>query len=782
MQKEWIINNKDNSTKKPLIERLLANRGITQKKEVEEFLNPLSINLTSPNVFCDMKKAVERIEKAISSGENILIYGDFDADGITSTSLLMRTLTFLNAKVDYFIPNREKDNHGLNNKALVKLMTTKKPKVLITVDCGISNIEEITFLNSFKIDTILTDHHEAPQTLPQAFAIINPKAQNALDESLSAKEIEHLTSLAGVGVAFKLAQALLIHHNKTEFIDEIIPYIAVGTISDIVPLIGENRYFVTKGLDLIAQGRHYGIKRLLEVAGYKVENGVNSEQIAFGVTPRLNASGRLENVTDSMTVMLSDNKQALEVAIASLNNLNKIRQDLCANIFLEAEDMFLQEKSKNNSIILFKKDWHVGIIGIVASQLVEKYYKPTFLVTYSEETDCFKCSARGVNGLNIYDIMSVNSELLEGFGGHEMAGGLSFKSTTTSFNQIKKAFNETIDEMLNGKKLSPCLNIDLELETDEITPNLIEEISQLEPFGASNPSPVFSLNDCIIKEKKLMGSNKDHLKLIVQKNNDTFNCIWWSKGDIPLIAGDKIDIAFSPKINTYNDVTSVQLILNDIHSNLLEEYEHSSTQSVVIYDHRKKTGILPLVDDYIKTSKLDVSVFVENKIIDADLKPYKSIYQNIVSRKTLKKCDSIMFFDYPPSDNSLQTIIKTCNPKHIHFMPYDSAKIDEKTLFKTLAGMIKFACNNKNGCFDINSASTFLAIEPRTVNIALKMLEEAEMIKIAEINEPEFVLKYLQNKEFSAIQTTKLYPELKTELNDLQEYRLNLLNQPEIEI
>ena len=428
--KEWILN-KYEGNEKSLVERLLASRGIKDEKDIQEFLNPLEMKLTHPRAFTDMDKTVERLSRAIDNGEKIVIHGDFDADGVTSTSLLYRTFKYLGADVNYFIPDREKEGHGFDTKALVKIMTQVKPKVIISCDCGISDVDAVNFLNSFKIDVIITDHHEAPEILPKAYGIINPKAPDALDENLSAKQIESLTSLAGVGVAFKTAQALLEKYNKLEFIPEILPYVAVGTVADVVPLIGENRYLVAKGLELISNNKHYGLSRLLESAGYKGQ--ITSEQIAFGIAPRINASGRLDTVEAALKVLISDNKQEIEMAIQSLNEFNRVRQELCQNIFAEADEMVKKEGNKNSAIVLFNKEWHIGIIGIVASMLVEKYYKPAFLMTYSDETKQFRCSARSIEGINLYDAISANAELFDGFGGHAMAAGLSFSEEKSSF-------------------------------------------------------------------------------------------------------------------------------------------------------------------------------------------------------------------------------------------------------------------------------------------------------------------------------------------------------------
>ncbi len=778
MQKEWIITKNEKSNSAPLVERLLATRGISKPDEVKEFLNPLEIKLTHPNAFSDMQKAVERISKAIDEQQNILIYGDFDADGVTSTSLLLRTFRKLGASVDYFIPDREKDGHGLNTKALVKLMATKRPKVIVTVDCATSDVEQVQFMNSFKIDVIITDHHEAPEVLPPAFSIINPKAQNALDEKLSAKEIEHLTSLAGVGVAFKLAQALLEHYQKMDFIPDILPYVTVGTVSDVVPLIGENRYFVTRGLQLIASEKHWGLKKLLESAGYNLEQGITSEQIAFGVAPRINASGRLDTVDDAIKVLTSDNKQEIEMSIISLNNFNKVRQELCESIFLEAEEMLKNDENNNNAIILFNPKWHIGIIGIVASKLVEKYYKPVFLMTYSEETKQVRCSSRSVEGVNVYDVLSANSELFDGFGGHAMAGGLSFNAEKVTFEDVKKALNSTIDELLDGVKLLPILKVDLQLEPNEVDGNLISDIERLQPFGAANPNPVFVLNNLTLLQKKLMGSNKTHLKLVVQDSqNNTYDCIWWSKGDISLTSGDVLDIAFCPQVNTFNGSTTIQLILQDIHADNLED-ENISAQAqsseIKVFDHRKKTDIFSSVEDYVRTSNLDIAVFAEEKVVLDRLKSYKVLTDKIFNRQSMRKVDAIMFFDYPASQELFDEIVKKTSPKFLHFMNYEVKKIDEKEFLKTFSGMLKFSYNNKNGKFNIDRSASFLAQTKDTIVELLNVFAESEIIKVSEKGTSEYKIEFLSNGDISKVLHTNSYKEFVKHATNSKEYKNSL--------
>ena len=775
MKKEWRYNNIA-SNKKSLIDRLLYARGIEKDEDIQEFLNPLEMKLTHPNVFTDMTKAVERLSKAIDNQEKIVIHGDFDADGVTSTSLLYKTFKYLGADVNYFIPDREKEGHGFDTKALVKIMTSIKPKVIISCDCGISDIDAVNFLNSFKIDVIITDHHEAPEVLPNAFAIINPKAPNALDETLSTKQIIGLSSLAGVGVAFKVAQALLEKYGKTEFVFEILPFVAVGTVADVVPLVGENRYFVTKGLELISNGKHWGLTKLLESAGYKPSNGITSEQIAFGIAPRINASGRLDSVDAALKVLISDNKQEIQMAITELENFNKIRQTLCQETFMEADAMFQAENTRQPAIILFKPDWHVGIVGIVASKLVEKYYKPTFLMTYSEETKQIRCSARSIEGVHLYDVINANAELFDGFGGHSLAAGLAFSPEKTSFELVKTALNKTIKECLNGKELKPFINIDLDLRPEDIDLELVEEISMLEPFGASNPRPIFSLKNLKIKEKRLMGENKDHLRLTgVINGTSEFNCIWWQKGDISLVNGDTFDVAFHPQKNEFNGNTSIQLIVDDIHSEFLKEENENIIDKIKIYDHRKKTDILPLVNDYVKNSKGNIKIFAESKSVLDKLRPFSSLFSNTFSRNNPQCCDGLMFFDYPADKQTFDYILKQTSPKAIHFMNYDIKFFEEKDFLKTVYGMLKFAAHNNGGKVELQRFASFLGKSFAVLELLFDIFEEISLIKIKEKTTTYYIIDFFENTDLTKVLHSTKYAKLLDLIDECEAFQKSLL-------
>lgn len=773
--KEWIYNS-NAKEEAALTKRLLLSRGLMGAEEVEEFLNPLEMKLTSPYDFVDMQKAVDRVIKAIVNREKIVIYGDFDADGVTSTSVLYKTLNHLDANVEYFIPDREKEGHGLDSAALVKIIAAKKPKLIITVDCGISNVKEVAFLKSFGVDTIITDHHESKDELPQAFAIINPKAPGALSETLPARKIKELTYLAGCGVAFKLSQALLEKFDKVEFALKILPLVAVGTVADIVPLLGENRCFVKRGLELILN--HAGLRELLHTAGYSLEKPVTSEVVAFGIAPRLNASGRLENVDSAMKLLLSDNPTEIQFAVQTLNEFNSIRQTLCSDTFAQADEMWQKEGMKNPAVVLFSPEWHIGIIGIVASKFVEKYHKPAFLMTYSEETQQFRCSARGIKGLNIFDILNESAELLDGFGGHELAGGCSFSKEKASFEQVKSVINKTVKDMLNGQDLKPFVEVDLKLSPTDITEQLVHDLEIFEPFGAANPNPVFAVENLVVKEKRLMGQDKNHLKLTCDAGGHELTCIWWQKGDVTLNPGDVLDVLFHPGINEFNGNTYLQLIIQDAHSDAIEyEKEVVSEMELKFFDHRKKTNIIPMVDDYVKTSKLNVKVFAESKAVIDALNPYKALTERIFNRNNIEPCDAVMFFDYPADKLLLCDILEKTSASAIHLMAYDVKHFSPEEFVTTAFKMLKYAVNYSHGEVELYKFASFLGKSNEVLGLLFSMFEEIGLIKIISRNDKMITITIDDTVNPSKILHCEGYSALIGASNDCEEFQTFLLSE-----
>lgn len=758
-----------------LLAGLLVQRGIDTVQKIKDFLNPSGMKITSPFVFADMQKSVDRIFEAIEKQEKIVVYGDFDADGVTSTSLLFKTLRHLNANVEFYIPNRENENHGLNTNALVRLIAKHKTKLIITVDCGISDVEQVAFANGFKVDVIITDHHEAPDTLPAAYAILNPKAFNSLKKDVSVEQIEALNQLAGVGVAFKLACALLEKKEDYDFVNELLPLVAVGTIADVVPVLYENRSFIDAGLKLIEQGAHYGISKLLALCGYDSSNGISSENIAFGVAPRINAAGRLDTVDSAVKLLMSDNRTEIDICAHELDNLNRIRQDLCDTIMLEAVEMIQSEPSQD-SIILYKEGWHIGIIGIVASKLVEMFYKPVFLMTKDENTGFIRCSSRSVPEIHLRNVIAENENLFEYFGGHSQAAGLVFDPAKNSFETVKNALNETIKLHLEGRELVPCIEADMEIDSDFISVDLIDCINQLEPFGEGNKAPLFITKNLVLNSARIIGQKNNHLKIFCENhNNKPFECVFWNHNELNIPEGKTFDIVFYPKLNMYSGITTIQLDIQDLKSDFALKEEKSGFKC---YDHRKKTNIFVQICDYLAATKVRTEVFSQSRDICENLNKYSEISALVRGRKSLSPCAQVMFFDYPASDSIMHEVIKTTGAKILHFMNYNNRIIDAQDLIKNISGMLKYVSNAKNGEVVLSDVSDFLGISDEVTELCFDMLESLGMFEIVSKNVNICKIKFLHPVEFSKVRECDMFEELQSELQKIYDYRQKLCTMP----
>lgn len=777
LTKVWKVKNSQNisqelikAARSEILAKLLYNRGLDSVPKIVSFLNPLKMNFASPYVFSDMAKTVTRIKQAVEKNENITVYGDFDADGITSTAVLYKTLEAIGANVNYYLPDRESESHGLNTKALVKIISKKKSKLIITVDCGIGNIEEINFANSFKADVIITDHHEAPEVLPNAFAIINPKAQNALKEDLTLEELQSLSNLAGVGVAFKLSCALLEEFNKTDFVDELLPLVSVGTVADVVPLLGENRAFVTMGLELIRAGKHLGISELLKTAGVN-ETTATSETVAFTVAPRLNAAGRLDSAEKALNLLISNDINNIQEAVSLLNSLNSQRQDMCDDIFREAVSLIEKEPGKyKSSIILFNESWHLGIIGIVASKLIEKYNRPVFLMTRDNENlNIIRCSCRSISAMNVYEVLSAHSDYFIKFGGHSMAAGFNFDENAISFNNFSQLLNSAIELLLESVDLSPVLEIDAEIDSKDLDMELVEKIEKLQPFGACNSSPVFALKDLKLTQFKFMGQNSNHLKLFaISSDNRQFECVKWNTTEFNVPLNSKIDVAFYPKVNEFNGNVTIQLDLKDIKSEALKE----NKVGLKILDHRRKTNILEQVIDYVNNSKKQIALFIEDRKTEEKFLKYDKIKSKIFNRQSIpENVEQVMFFDCPPDNELFCKILSSTKADTVHLMNFDSESMEVIDFIKQLSGMLKYSAAKKDGHINVEELAKLTNTNDRIIQMALKLFASIKMVEFKPLQDSDYKITFNASVEFNALRQHSLYNEIEEELSKIKEYR-----------
>ena len=753
------------SSSKNLLDELLALKNITTKEKKDKFLNPNKEQFISPYAFCDMEKAVKRIKQAVEKQEAILIWGDFDCDGVTSTTVLYKALKTLNANVLTFIPDRLLHGHGLNSKELIPFVSKQKVKLVITVDCGISNISEISLLKSLGVDTIITDHHSTESQIPNAYAVINAKVENAIKEDCSVDEINSLNANSGSAIAYKVAMALLEHIDNQKLKDELLIIASSGVVADIVPLIGENRAMVAETLELLNTKKEDSFKPIYKLLSKNCKDKITSYDLGFTLAPRINAVGRLANAKLSFEFLTTENDSKLDMIIEKLNDYNQIRQSMCADTF-EFIKNYLDKNPKekeNPAIILINKDWHIGIIGIVASKIVETYNKPCFLMTI-DDNGFARCSIRSNETIDVYKTLKENEGLFSGFGGHKQAGGFSFDLKEKTFDEVKNALLKTISANIENVNQEDSLVADIELNPDDIEISLIDTVNQLEPFGEANEPPLFAMFDVQLEDFKIIGKENNHLSLIFSKNDKTFRGVCWGENSFQIPLKTKCDIAFYPKLNSFNNIETVQFELIGAYSPLIKK-----DSDIKLYDHRKKTGILNEVNQYLKRKELDVKVWAKNSFTKEKLSKFEDITNNILNETDEHR--AIMFFDYPPTEENLKEILSEIKPKKIHFM---NSQIDEniENYIRSLTGMIKYSTNKLNGEFDIKRIAMALGVSETFVQVALEILENIESIKIFDIDK----LQYLKSFNYESFKSDNMFEILEKEFEKITEFKKFLLN------
>lgn len=545
---------------------ILVQRGIGTPQEAVDFLRPSLLDLNSPYAFVQMPKAVDRLLAAHASGDKVLVYGDYDVDGVTSTALLFKVLIDLGFKAVTYIPNRQEEGYGLNKEAVEKAFQAKV-KVLITVDCGISSVEEVGLAGSLGMDVIVTDHHEPPPQLPAALAVIDPKLPAA------GYPFFHL---AGVGVAFKLAQALLERFNDEQKVmaleEDILDLVALGTIADIVPLVGENRILVAKGLRQMENTVHPGLRALLKECGL-AEKHLNAGQIGFILAPRINAAGRMDTAKIGLELLLTENEERAAQLARRLSQENSARQQTEQEILAEAIER-LEQGPIPRVIVLSAPHWHHGVIGIVASRLVERYYRPVFMI--SEEGGESKGSARGIKGYHVLEQIAAQKELLTKFGGHRQAAGFSLP--TENIPMLRERLNTAVAQW-NEESFQEIVALDRLVDLPEVTTHLLSYVEQLAPFGCGNPSPVFAGAGFPVCNMKTVGKEKEHLSLTFGPQGEKKGIAFRQGGEIEQLKGlPALDVAFSLEWNRYQGSEDVQLVLKDIQAEASWQKEESNRQ------------------------------------------------------------------------------------------------------------------------------------------------------------------------------------------------------------
>ena len=531
----------------PLVVQLLYNRGITEPSQLESFLTIDKRLSADPFLLPDMERAVARIYQALFSGENTAVYGDFDADGITATALLVQGLTSLGGKAIPYIPHRLTEGYGLKAAALENL-ARQGISLVITVDCGVTALPEIKKAKKLGLDIIVTDHHTPLPEIPPATAVVNPKLPGSNYP---------FYELTGAGVAFKLVQALFQGMGKEAQLDELIDLAAVGTIADIAPLVGENRYLVKQGLKLINENPRLGIREMITQAELKA-GSIDAEIISWILAPRLNAAGRLEHAIASYRLLTTDSPQEAQRLAAWLEQKNTERQSLTTKTLAQAREQILAQ-GISPLLIAMDRDYPIGIAGLVAGRIAEEFYRPTIVIRTGEQLSSGSC--RSIPEFNIILALNQCSDLFTHFGGHSQAAG--FTLPTSNLPRLRGQLLEIATAQLAGLDLRPRLDIDAEVKLPELGGNTFQLIQRLAPFGRGNPLPAFLSRKVEVVECRTMGSNREHLKLKLKQNSTVWDAVGFRLGNNLTEVTSYLDIVYNLEIDQWRGEERLRLNILD---------------------------------------------------------------------------------------------------------------------------------------------------------------------------------------------------------------------------
>ncbi|MDS9471297.1 single-stranded-DNA-specific exonuclease RecJ [Sporosarcina pasteurii] len=689
--KKWLIERPDEKLVDHFTEELnistvhakiLISRGITNINEAKDFLNTDETALHDPFLFHQMDHAVNLIKNAIHQNKKIAIYGDYDCDGVTSITVLMTALERLGADVFFVIPNRFEHGYG-PHKDLFQEIYEAGASMIITVDNGVSGIDEIAFAKTLGMEVIITDHHEAGKVWPAADATLHPRHPEGQYP---------IPDLAGVGVAFKLACALL-----GEVPKDLLEIVAIGTVADLVSLRGENRYFVKKGIELMRKSRRPGIQALAKVAG-TAQDQLTEESIGFMIGPRLNAPGRLGDAASAVELLKTEDGFIATGLAEELDDYNKERQGIVSTITKEAEAMV--QKMYGNEIpavfVLAKEGWNPGVVGIVASRLTDKYYRPAIVLSLDDNTGMAKGSARSIEGFNMYEELSKNADLLTHFGGHPVAAGLSLEMDHVAL--LRERLIEQAEATMTQEQFIPKLAIDLPLSLDEIDVNTLQSLDLLRPFGMDFEKPTYLIENISAASIRKIGAARNHLKVELTDGTEKLDAIGFGLGELAdhISPGIQFSIVGDLQINEWNGNKKPQLLVEDIHSNEWQLFDLRGIREVSRWIHT------------VPTTKSTFFAFQERTI-----KQLRSAMNGhtiqLYGEHHLPTKESLILLDLPNDSTQLKEVVKESEPSRIYAHFY----VPESTYFDAIPGREQFGWYysflKSRGSFDLKTNGEKLA-------------------------------------------------------------------------
>lgn len=683
-----------------ITKKLLIQRGIKTKEAAQAFLKPNLDQLIAPEHLKDIEQTRVRIKTAIEKGERILVYGDYDADGVTSTTLMIEALEELGAYCDFYIPNRFTEGYGPNEEAF-RQAKDAGVSVIITVDNGISAVHEANVAKELGIDLIITDHHEIQDELPDAFSIIHPKV------SLNYEFKE----LAGVGVAFKLAQYLLGY-----FPEQYLDLVAIGTVADMVPLVSENRVLTKFGLDALTHTKRPGLIALKNLVN--IEGEATETDIGFLIGPRLNAVGRLQDASLAVDLLRADDLQEAEMIAEEVQQLNQERQKIVTQITKEITDKLDEEDELPNVLIVSDPSWNEGVLGIVASQLVRRYDRPAIVLRELAEEGLLKGSARSIQAFDLFTHCMKANDLFSGFGGHAQAAGMTLPIENKE--KLFEHLNREISDTLSEDDFKEQLQIAETLQITEMTEELVAEINALRPYGMGNEKPLFQIQG-VPEEVRQLGQKRNHLKFQFNENNHQVEGIGFQKGHLfdEIAPHSEVEMVGELGINEWNGFRKVQMIIRDIQVN---EWQ--------LFDYRGRSEFP--VEPELETTKV-IYMHEKTKAQFSDFKTwhYNDIQEEIYTNEQIK---SLVLCDLPHHLTELQEIIQTIRPERIYAYFYTEAssylnKIPSREEFKKIYTLI-YQRKTLHLANEQNAIIRYMNWRKETLEFVLRVFKDLQFIEV----------------------------------------------------
>jgi single-stranded-DNA-specific exonuclease len=733
----------------PLVAQTLLRRGILTPDSARAFLHPDELPSTP---FPNIEPAVERIVLAIRNGETICVWGDFDVDGQTSTTVLVQTLRTIGAKVVYYIPVRGKESHGVHIESL-KPIIDNGATLIVTCDTGITAHEAIDYANARGVDVIVTDHHDLGEMLPNAKAIVNPK--------LLPKD-HPLANLAGVGVAYKLAEAIF--DNRSSNIEypisnfDLLDLVALGLIADVALLKGETRSLAQKGIKKLRETKRLGLKVIAELAGANLES-LTEETIGFTFAPRLNALGRLGDANPAVELLLTQDPARARVLAAQIEGLNAQRRMLTSQVYEAAEAQLRANPDllTEPAIVLSHPNWPGGVVGIVANRLVDRYHKPALLLTESDD-GILRGSARSVEGLHITEAIAAQKEFLLNFGGHPMAAGLSMPAD--KLPEFRRGLGRAVEKQLGEiTREEPSLQIDAWLDLNEINLDLAAALESMAPFGAGNPALTLATRGVTRKSVTKIGKTREHVRLTIEdKRGNTQSILWWNGAgeDLPE-EESKFDIAYSLRASSYRGQKQVTA--------QFQEFRVVEEKSVEIRSSKFD----------IRDLRLQPFDYAQGKPSTFNLQPSTLVWaegndrSKGKSRFDLTQAYEFAIYTTPPSPAELRKALEIVKPKTVYVFAVPPAEEKAEDFLKRLSGLCKYAINHRHGKVTLPELAAAMASRERAIQIGLDWLAAGGQLSVT-MEEDQITLSAEKGEKNPYLQT-ELFVALRGILNETSAYR-----------